>query len=144
MDGNFACAGARRAAADVVLLTFQRGLVGAGGDKVKVAVHAQEVRGRGVGWGEKVVRVALLCGGMRGGMTGAVVPNGLDVGSGGVVRAEYEWDHEWDWVSAGEYAEHGLVVGGNMWEEVAGEMRRRVEKLLRALAGGLQAMGAVQ
>ena len=86
MDGNFACAGARRAAADVVLLTFQRGLVGAGGDKVKVAVHAQEVRGRGVGWGEKVVRVALLCGGMRGGMTGAVVPNGLDVGSGGVVR----------------------------------------------------------
>ena len=47
-------------------------------------------------------------------------------------------------MSAGEYAEHGLVVGGNMWEEVAGEMRRRVEKLLRALAGGLQAMGAVQ
>ena len=52
---------------------------------MQVAVHAQEVRGRGVGWGETVVRVALLCGGMRSGMAGAVVPNGLGVGSGGVV-----------------------------------------------------------
>ena len=136
---NFVCTGARRAAADVTLLTFQRGPAGAGGDVVRIAVHAREVNGRRVGWGEAVVRVALLCGGVRSGMAGAVVPSGLSVDSGGVVYAVYEWG----WVTVNDYARDNLVPGGNKWTEVAGRMRRRVEKLLCALVGGLRAMGVL-
>ena len=136
---NFVCTGARRAAADVTLLTLQRGIAGAGGEVVRVAVHAREVSGRRVSWGEAVARVALLCGGVRSGMAGAVVPSGLSVDSGGVVHAAYEWG----WVTVDEYARDNLVPGGNKWTEVAGEMRRRVERLLCALVGGLRAMGVL-
>ena len=136
---NFVCTGARRATADVTLLTLQRGIAGAGGEVVRIAVHAREVSGRRVSWGEAVVRVALLCGGVRSGMAGAVVPSGLSVDSGGVVHAAYEWS----WVTVYEYARDSLVPGGNKWTEVAGEMRRRLEKLLCALVGGLRAMGVL-